>query len=159
MSVNPTVGNIVGLGIVGLTSQCKITPQCHVLPTLTSQCSHSRTHIHKNTHTDVQTYNNPTMSLSTYMLNPQCSYVCVLTPQCTLCRYVCMCVCVCVWQWQQQQSCTNSLVFEHAVVLTAGPNLPYSGKRKQVTKVKFLVKEQNVSVISTDVNGISWCLT
>ena len=37
--------------------------------------------------------------------------------------------------------------------------LPYFGKRKQVTKVTFLVKEQNVSVISTDVNGISWCLT
>ena len=33
--------------------------------------------------------------------------------------------------------------------------LPYSGKRKQVTKVTFLVKEQNVSVICTDVNGIS----
>ena len=38
--------------------------------------------------------------------------------------------------------------------------LPYFGKRKQVTKVKFLVKDQNVSVISTDVNGISClCLT
>ena len=34
-------------------------------------------------------------------------------------------------------------------------SLSYFGKRKQVTKVKFLVKEQNVSVISTDVNGIS----
>ena len=33
--------------------------------------------------------------------------------------------------------------------------LPYFDKRKQVTKVTFLVKEQNVSVISTDVNGIS----
>ena len=31
----------------------------------------------------------------------------------------------------------------------------YFGKRKQVTKVTYLVKEQNVSVISTDVNGIS----
>ena len=30
--------------------------------------------------------------------------------------------------------------------------LPYFGKRKQVTKVTFLVKEQNVSVISTGVN-------
>ena len=37
--------------------------------------------------------------------------------------------------------------------------LPYFGKRKQVTKVTFLVKEQNVSIITTDVNGISWCLT
>ena len=37
--------------------------------------------------------------------------------------------------------------------------LPYFGKRKQVTKVTFLVKEQNVSVIYTDINGISWCLT
>ena len=35
--------------------------------------------------------------------------------------------------------------------------LPFFDKRKQVTKVPFLVKEQNVSVISTDVNGISWC--
>ena len=33
--------------------------------------------------------------------------------------------------------------------------LPYFGKRKQVTQVTFLVKEQNVSIISTDVNGIS----
>ena len=33
--------------------------------------------------------------------------------------------------------------------------LPCFGKRKQVTKVTFLVKERNVSVISTDVNGIS----
>ena len=30
------------------------------------------------------------------------------------------------------------------------PVLPYIGRRKQVTKIKFLVKEQNVSVISTD---------
>ena len=33
--------------------------------------------------------------------------------------------------------------------------LPCVGKRKQVTKVTFLVKEQIVSVISTDVNGTS----
>ena len=33
--------------------------------------------------------------------------------------------------------------------------LPYSDKRKQVTKVTFPVKEQNVSVIYTDVNVIS----
>ena len=45
------------------------------------------------------------------------------------------------------------------IELTTEPILPYFGKRKQVTKVKFLVKEQNVSVIYTDVNGISWCLT
>ena len=32
--------------------------------------------------------------------------------------------------------------------------LSYFGKRKQVTKVTFLVKEQNVSVISTDGNWI-----
>ena len=38
--------------------------------------------------------------------------------------------------------------------------LPYFGKRKQVTKVTFLVKEHiNVSVTSIDNNGISWCLT
>ena len=34
-------------------------------------------------------------------------------------------------------------------------DLTQFGKRKQVTKVTFLVKEQNVSVIYTDVNGIS----
>ena len=33
--------------------------------------------------------------------------------------------------------------------------LPYFGKRRQVTKMTFLVKEQYVSVIFTDVNGIS----
>ena len=33
--------------------------------------------------------------------------------------------------------------------------LPYVGKRNQVTKVKFLVKEQSVFVIFTDVSGIS----
>ena len=33
--------------------------------------------------------------------------------------------------------------------------LPFFGKKKQVTKVTFLVKEQSVSVIFTDVNGIS----
>ena len=37
--------------------------------------------------------------------------------------------------------------------------LPYFVKRKQVTKVTFLVKEQNVSVISIYANGISSCLT
>ena len=39
--------------------------------------------------------------------------------------------------------------------------LPYFGKRKQVTNfllLTFLVKEQNVCVISVDVSGIS-CLT
>ena len=30
--------------------------------------------------------------------------------------------------------------------------LPYFGKKKQVTTVKFLVKEQNVSVIFIDIN-------
>ena len=37
------------------------------------------------------------------------------------------------------------------------PLLPlgYFGKRKQVTKVTFLVKEQNVSVTPTEINGIS----
>ena len=33
--------------------------------------------------------------------------------------------------------------------------LPYLGKMKQLTKVTFHVKEQNVSVISTDIDGIS----
>ena len=33
------------------------------------------------------------------------------------------------------------------------PVLPYCGKMKQVTKVTHLVKEQNVSVISIDINA------
>ena len=37
--------------------------------------------------------------------------------------------------------------------------LPYFGKRKQVTKFKFLVKERNVSVISTEVNFMMSYLT
>ena len=35
---------------------------------------------------------------------------------------------------------------------TRAPQLPCFGKRKQVTKVTFLVKEWNVSVVSTDIN-------
>ena len=37
--------------------------------------------------------------------------------------------------------------------LSVGNSLSYFGKRKQVTKVTFLVKGQNVSVISIDING------
>ena len=37
--------------------------------------------------------------------------------------------------------------------------LPHFGKRKQVTKVKFLVKEQNASATSTDANGTPLCPT
>ena len=37
--------------------------------------------------------------------------------------------------------------------------LPYFGKRKQVTKAPILVKEQNVSVISTDVNDALPCIS
>ena len=36
--------------------------------------------------------------------------------------------------------------------------LPYFGKRMLVTTVTFLVKEQNVCIIFTDIDGISWCL-
>ena len=36
--------------------------------------------------------------------------------------------------------------------------MPYSDKRKQLLKMKFLVNEQNVSVMYTDINAISWCL-
>ena len=55
---------------------------------------------------------------------------------------------------------TVNSIFEEKKILnyqteTKAIILPYFGKRKQVTKVTFLVKEQNVSVISTDVNGIS----
>ena len=51
----------------------------------------------------------------------------------------------------------DSLPITKARAVTKGQQtlLPYFGKRKQVTKNLFLVKEQNVSVISTDVNGIS----
>ena len=34
-------------------------------------------------------------------------------------------------------------------------NLPYSDKRKQLLKMKFLVNEQNVSVMYIDINAIS----
>ena len=47
------------------------------------------------------------------------------------------------------------MCFHHAFCQLSDDMLPYFGKRKQVTKVKFLEKEQTVSVISTDVNGIS----
>ena len=59
----------------------------------------------------------------------------------------------------------GSLILSNLTTLDCSENvqikaiLPYFGNRKQVTKVTFLVKEQNVSVISTDVNGTSWCLT
>ena len=33
--------------------------------------------------------------------------------------------------------------------------LPYSNKRKQLWKMKFLVNEQNVSVVHIDINAIS----
>ena len=36
--------------------------------------------------------------------------------------------------------------------------LPYSDKRKQLTKMTFLVNEQNVSTIYTDINVVPWCL-
>ena len=46
--------------------------------------------------------------------------------------------------------------FNHPLVFIPSHTLPmllYFGKRKQVTKIKFLLKKQNVSVISTDFNG------
>ena len=36
--------------------------------------------------------------------------------------------------------------------------LPYSDRRKQLLKMTFLVNEQNVSVMWTDINAISLCL-
>ena len=36
--------------------------------------------------------------------------------------------------------------------------LPYSDKRKQLLKMKFLVNEQNVSVMYIGIDAISWCL-
>ena len=36
--------------------------------------------------------------------------------------------------------------------------LPYTDKRKQLLKMKFLVNEQNVSVMYIDINAISLCL-
>ena len=41
--------------------------------------------------------------------------------------------------------------------LSTNLEVPYFGKSKQVTKVTFLAKEQNVSGISTDVSEISRC--
>ena len=35
--------------------------------------------------------------------------------------------------------------------------LPYNDKRKQLLKMKFLVNEQNVSVMYIDINAISGC--
>ena len=52
-------------------------------------------------------------------------------------------------------SVTTTCFFSSICALLLEQLLPYFGKRKQVTKVTFLVKEQNVSVISTDVNAIS----
>ena len=67
-----------------------------------------------------------------------------------------------IWRWPKCYF--TELIHGYVVLEVVGENrswtkLPYFGKRKQVTKVTFLVKEQNVFVISTDVNGISWCLT
>ena len=36
--------------------------------------------------------------------------------------------------------------------------LPYSDKRKQLLKIKFLVNEQNVSVMYIDINALLSCL-
>ena len=36
--------------------------------------------------------------------------------------------------------------------------LPYSDKRKQLLKMKFLINEKNVSVMHIDINAISLCL-
>ena len=55
-----------------------------------------------------------------------------------------------------EQNISDKDVFINLSVIDFNPLtiLPYFGKKKQVTKVIFLVKEQNVSAISTDVNGI-----
>ena len=60
-------------------------------------------------------------------------------------RYTC--ANIITWICKPQRSCDG-----------IGPTLPYFGKRNQVTKVTFLLLQQNVSVISTDINRIS-CLT
>ena len=46
------------------------------------------------------------------------------------------------------------------LLLSSGAILPYSDKRKQLLKMKFLVNEQNVSVMymNIDINAISICL-
>ena len=62
------------------------------------------------------------------------------------------------WEMVKDKETTLGLIaFLHAhhmesklIFVVNGTILPYFGKRKQVTKVTFLVKEQNVSVISTD---------
>ena len=43
-------------------------------------------------------------------------------------------------------------------ILTGITVLPYSDKRKQLLKMKFFINEQNVSVMYSDINAISWCL-
>ena len=52
--------------------------------------------------------------------------------------------------WSMENTCyvTNAIHIQQ--VKFRHTMLPYFGKRKQVTKVTFLVKEQNVSVISTE---------
>ena len=56
-----------------------------------------------------------------------------------------------------EQNISDNDVFINLSMIDFNPltTLPYFGKKTQVTKVIFLVKEQNVSAISTDVNGIS----
>ena len=47
----------------------------------------------------------------------------------------------------------------HGECCVLNPFCPTLAKGSKWQKGKFLAKEQNVSVISTDINGISWCLT
>ena len=68
----------------------------------------------------------------------------------------------CVGGWNRLTSVCG--IWDGVVIPSWSWRLPlsYFGKRNQVTKVTFLVKEHSVSDISpdmSDVNGISWCLS
>ena len=64
---------------------------------------------------------------------------------------------VCTLQWFQLSFEKWCLFFANKLFMCLFPcTLPYSCKRKQVTKVKFLVKTEQIAfVISTNVNGKS----
>ena len=83
------------------------------------------------------------------------------TPMCPKCAYKILQIFSRVFEFALAEFCVKSVkinaprIFPLLQYVKEISILPYFGKRKQVTKVTFLVKEQNVCVICTDVNGIS----
>ena len=61
-----------------------------------------------------------------------------------------------VWKIRLKSKLSHPWGYEDLYATRGCTILPYFGNRKQVIEVKFLVNEQNVSVISIDVKGISW---